>query len=86
MVSRLRDDADLRYKYTQEQSTGRGRPRKYDGKVDFNKINYLGASPRSIQRKLFESFRGKPRGIKLLAIALRLKIKCHKRDSETSSE
>ena len=27
-ISRLRDDANLRYKYTQEQSTGRGRPRK----------------------------------------------------------
>ena len=37
-ISRLRDDANLRYKYTQEQSTGRGRPRKYDGTVDFNKL------------------------------------------------
>ena len=38
VVSRLRDDADLRYKYTQEQSTGRGRPKKYDGKVDFKNL------------------------------------------------
>ena len=38
VVSGLRDDADLRHKYTQEQSTGRGRLRKYDGKVDFNKL------------------------------------------------
>ena len=37
-IGRLRDDANLRYKYTQEQSTGRGRPRKYDGTVDFNKL------------------------------------------------
>ena len=38
VVSRLRDDADLRYKYIAEQSTGRGRPKKYDGKVDFKNL------------------------------------------------
>lgn len=37
-VSRLRDDADLKYKYTAAQSTGRGRPKKYDGKVNFKNL------------------------------------------------
>jgi len=34
VISRLRDDADLQYLYTGEQKQGRGRPRKYDGKVN----------------------------------------------------
>ena len=36
IVGELRTDADLRWLYTGEQS-GRGRPKKYDGKVDFDK-------------------------------------------------
>src|SRR5690554_7081601 len=35
VVTRLRDDADLRYKYLGEKKKGRGRPQKYDGKVDY---------------------------------------------------
>lgn len=35
LVSRLRDDADLRYKFIAPQKKGRGRPKKYDGKVDY---------------------------------------------------
>lgn len=38
IVSRLRDDADLVYKFTGEQKEGRGRPRKYDGKVYFDRL------------------------------------------------
>lgn len=38
MVSKLRWDANLRYLYTGEQER-RGRPRKYDGKVDLNDLN-----------------------------------------------
>lgn len=38
IVSRLRDDADLAYKYTGKQKEGRGRPRKYDGKVCFDQL------------------------------------------------
>ncbi len=37
-ISRLRDDANLRYVYYGPK-TGRGRPKKYDGKVDTNKID-----------------------------------------------
>ena len=40
-VSRLRDDADLRYKYKGEQKEGRGRHKKYDGKVDYKNLNEL---------------------------------------------
>jgi hypothetical protein len=39
IVSRLRDDADLQYHFTGEQKEGRGRNKKYDGKVDFQNLN-----------------------------------------------
>lgn len=39
VVSRLRDDADLKYKYLKKQLSSRGRPKKYDGKVDFKNLN-----------------------------------------------
>lgn len=39
LISRLRDDADLRYLYTQKQSGSRGRPKKYAGKVDSKNID-----------------------------------------------
>jgi len=39
MISRLRDDADLQYIFTGEQKKGRGRRRKYDGKIDFKELN-----------------------------------------------
>lgn len=38
VVTRLRDDADLRYKYLGEKKKGRGRPQKYDGKVDYKQL------------------------------------------------
>ena len=34
MVSKLRKDANLRYLYTGKKKKGRGRPKKYEGKVD----------------------------------------------------
>lgn len=37
-VSRLRDDADLQYIYKGTHKTGRGRPKKYDGKIQYNKL------------------------------------------------
>ena len=39
VVSRFRNDANLQYKYRGEQKSGRGRPKKYDGKVDYNTLN-----------------------------------------------
>lgn len=34
LISRLRDDADLKYLYTGAEKTGKGRPKTFDGKVD----------------------------------------------------
>jgi len=39
LISRLRDDADLKYIFKDEQNQSRGRPKKYDGKVDVKKID-----------------------------------------------
>jgi predicted transcriptional regulator len=39
VISRLRDDADLQYIFLGEQKKGKGRPQKYDGKIDFKKLN-----------------------------------------------
>jgi hypothetical protein len=39
IVTRLRDDANLCYKFYGKQKTGRGRPRKFEGKIDFKKLN-----------------------------------------------
>ena len=38
-ISRLRSDANLLYLYDGPRKTGRGRPTKYDGKVDIKNIN-----------------------------------------------
>ena len=38
IVSRLRDDADLQYIYKGKQKSGRGRPKKHDGKVDYDNL------------------------------------------------
>ena len=39
VVSRLRDDANLLYKFMGKQRLGRGRPKKHDGKVDPTSLN-----------------------------------------------
>jgi len=39
LISRFRDDADLLYLFKGEQSKGRGRPKKYNGKVIHNHID-----------------------------------------------
>lgn len=39
VISRLRDDADLQYIFTGEQKNGKGRPKKYDGKIDFKNLD-----------------------------------------------
>lgn len=38
IVSRLRDDASLNYLYRGPKTQGRGRPKKYDGKIDYKKL------------------------------------------------
>lgn len=37
LISRLRDDADLKYLYQGKQNAGKGRPKRYAGKVDLKK-------------------------------------------------
>ena len=39
MISRLRNDANLKYLYNGKQKEGKGRPKKYEGKIDLKKIN-----------------------------------------------
>lgn len=39
VISRLRDDADLQYIFAGEQKKGKGRNKKYDGKIDFQKLD-----------------------------------------------
>jgi len=39
VISRLRDDANLQYIYKGKQKEGRGRPRKYDGKVQAKELD-----------------------------------------------
>lgn len=39
LICRLRDDANLKYKYKGENKKGRGRPRLFSGKVDVKKID-----------------------------------------------
>jgi len=39
VVSKLRKDANLKYLHNGPQKKGRGRPRKYDGKIKLNKID-----------------------------------------------
>lgn len=39
LITKLRCDADLRYLYTGEQTSGKGAPRKYDGKVFYNDLS-----------------------------------------------
>ena len=40
VISKLRKDAKLQYLYDGPQRGGRGRPRKYDGDVNLNKLNF----------------------------------------------
>ena len=40
IISKLRSDANLRYLYKGPKRVGRGRPKKYDGKVDTKKIDF----------------------------------------------
>ena len=39
LISRLRDDADLKYLFYGEKTGKKGRPRKHDGKIDWENLN-----------------------------------------------
>ncbi len=51
LISRLRDDSDLKYIYLGKQRTGRGRPRKYEGKIDFKNLDLTKVTKVSSQVK-----------------------------------
>ncbi len=50
IISRLRDDADLRYVFGEEQKSGRGRPRKYEGKIDVKNLDLSKLKKESIEK------------------------------------
>lgn len=54
LVSRLRDDADLLYLYRGPKGTGRGRPKKYAGKVRYDDLDegYLACAVREAGREV----------------------------------
>ncbi len=41
IISRLRDDANLQYIFAGEQKIGKGRNRKFDGKIDFKNLDLM---------------------------------------------
>ena len=57
VVSRLRTDAYLQYLFTGKQKKGRGRPKKFAGKVDFNKLNtdYFSLLEQSQENKIYHA-------------------------------
>lgn len=82
VVSRLRDDADLKYRYTAEQSTGRGRPKKYDGKVDFKnlKMEHVRLVEQNTDAKIYQTIvysKSLKRDINLVIVYTYKKGKCN---------
>ena len=57
VVSRLRTDAYLQYLFTGKQKKGRGRPRKYAGKIDYNNLdlNYFNLVYESEKDKVLQA-------------------------------
>jgi hypothetical protein len=57
VVSRLRTDAYLQYLFTGKQKKGRGRPRKYTGKIDYNNLdlNYFNLVHESEKSKVLQA-------------------------------
>jgi len=57
LVSRLRDDASLKYKYAGDPKTGKGRPRLYDGKVIYEKLKteYFETIEENDQCRIYQS-------------------------------
>lgn len=58
IVSRLRNDADLKYLYVGKKKTGKGRPKKYAGKIDYGKIEneHFKLIEKSEDNKVFHAF------------------------------
>jgi len=69
IISRLRDDANLKYIYNGAKSKGRGRPRKYLGKVNTKKID------KRIFKKKYEDTNMIIYGAIVYSVSLKRKIK-----------
>ena len=69
IVSRLRDDANLKYIYNGVKSKGKGRPRLYSGKVDTKNIN------KSVFKKKHEDDDMVIYGAVVYSVSLKRKIK-----------
>ena len=57
LISRLRDDSLLRYKYDEEQTGKQGRPREFDGKVDVKNLdtNYFSIDLATEEIKIYSA-------------------------------
>ncbi len=56
LISRLRNDADLRYLYKGKKKGGRGRPKIYDGKIKYDEpsMTHLNILENTSDRKVYE--------------------------------
>jgi len=73
LVSRLRDDADLLYLYNGPKGTGKGRPKKYAGKVRYDDLDgdYLACTLREAGREVHHGTvrsKGLKRNINLVVV------------------
>jgi hypothetical protein len=69
VISRLRTDANLKYLYTGKQKA-KGRPRKYEGKVDFTDLSCLAETTVKVAEKEIKLFSGV-----VFSVSLKRKIK-----------
>jgi len=67
LISRLRDDADLKYLSTSSKSGQRGRPRKYTGKID----------PENIDKNYFQLIEHNEESVVNSAIVYSKSLKCN---------
>ena len=67
IISRLRDDADLQYIHTGKQKNGRGRKRKYGGKVSFQNISeHLVSLVSELENEKIYSFKAYSKSLKMI--------------------
>jgi len=57
IISRLRTDAHLQYEFKGKQKTGRGRPKQFDGKVDYDNLNlsHFTTIEKTDQEKIYQA-------------------------------
>ena len=57
LISRLRDDCALRYKYYGDQTGKQGRPKEFDGKIDVKNLdtNYFSLDLATVDIKIYSA-------------------------------